>query len=60
LVIPFCDPDRCVAAGCTPTVCTGAGLPSNDVMFERSSAVIRWAATCRLRFASPTRIASRA
>ena len=39
-MIPFCDPDRCVAAGCTPTVCTGAGLPSNDVMFERASAVI--------------------
>jgi glutamate-1-semialdehyde 2,1-aminomutase len=39
-VIPFCDPDRCVVVGCIPTVCTGAGVPSNDVMFERSSAVI--------------------
>ena len=39
-MIPFCDPDRCAAAGCTPTVCTGAGVPSNDELFERSARVI--------------------
>ena len=37
--IEFCGP-RCAAAGCTPTVCTGAGLASNDIVFERSTAVI--------------------
>ncbi|HSJ92141.1 MAG TPA: glutamate-1-semialdehyde 2,1-aminomutase [Ilumatobacter sp.] len=40
VVIPFCDPTRCVAAGCVPTVCTGAGLPSNDELFSRSTGVI--------------------
>jgi glutamate-1-semialdehyde 2,1-aminomutase len=39
-VIPFCDAARCVAAGCTPTVCTGAGVPSNDELFARSTEVI--------------------
>ena len=39
-MIPLCDPDRCDAAGCTPTVCTGAGVPSNDELFERSARVI--------------------
>jgi glutamate-1-semialdehyde 2,1-aminomutase len=39
-MIPFCDPDRCVTAGCTPTVCTGAGMPSNDEVFSRSTEVI--------------------
>ncbi|MFZ8997207.1 MAG: glutamate-1-semialdehyde 2,1-aminomutase [Ilumatobacteraceae bacterium] len=39
-MIPFCDPDRCVDAGCVPTVCTGAGLASNDVAFERSTRVV--------------------
>ena len=38
--IPFCDPEACVAAGCTPTVCTGAGVPSNHALFERSRAAI--------------------
>ena len=38
--IPLCDPDACVAAGCTPTVCVGAGVPSNHEMFERSKAAI--------------------
>jgi hypothetical protein len=27
-MIPFCDADACVAVGCSPTVCTGAGVPS--------------------------------
>ncbi|MFT7325697.1 MAG: hypothetical protein ACI88S_000104, partial [Ilumatobacter sp.] len=28
-MIPYCDPIGCAAAGCTATVCTGAGLASN-------------------------------
>jgi glutamate-1-semialdehyde 2,1-aminomutase len=39
-VIPFCDPDRCPAAGCSPTTCVGAGVPSNDELFARSAAVM--------------------
>ncbi|NNE12009.1 MAG: aminotransferase class III-fold pyridoxal phosphate-dependent enzyme, partial [Ilumatobacter sp.] len=39
-MIPFCDPPRCTAAGCNPTVCVGAGMPSNDEFFDRSTAVI--------------------
>jgi glutamate-1-semialdehyde 2,1-aminomutase len=35
-----CDPDGCAAAGCTPTVCTGAGVRSNATMFERSRRAI--------------------
>ncbi len=38
--IPYCDPEACVAAGCSPTVCTGAGVPSNHALFERSRAAI--------------------
>ncbi|WP_241432235.1 glutamate-1-semialdehyde 2,1-aminomutase [Ilumatobacter nonamiensis] len=39
-MIPFCDPVACVDAGCSPTVCTGAGVPSNTTLFERSCAAI--------------------
>ena len=39
-MIPLCDADRCVAAGCTAIVCRGAGIASNDEMFARSEAVI--------------------
>ncbi len=39
-MIPYCDPARCEAAGCTPALCVGAGLADNDVVFERSLAVI--------------------
>jgi glutamate-1-semialdehyde 2,1-aminomutase len=39
-MIPLCDPNRCLAAGCTATVCVGAGIASNDEMFARSEAVI--------------------
>ncbi len=39
-MIEVCDPVACAAAGCVPTLCTGAGVASNDVMFERSSRVI--------------------
>jgi glutamate-1-semialdehyde 2,1-aminomutase len=38
--VGFCDPTRCVSAGCTPTVCRGAGLASNAEVFERSTEVI--------------------
>ena len=38
--IPYCDATACVAAGCTPTVCTGAGMPSNAAVFERSARAI--------------------
>jgi glutamate-1-semialdehyde 2,1-aminomutase len=38
--VGFCDPTRCVSAGCTPTVCRGAGLASNAEVFERSTQVI--------------------
>jgi len=38
--IPVCHPGACEAAGCDPVVCTGAGLPSNDEVFGRSTAVI--------------------
>ncbi len=40
MTIPLCDPEACVAAGCTPTVCQGAGVASNAVMFARSKAAI--------------------
>jgi glutamate-1-semialdehyde 2,1-aminomutase len=39
-MIDVCDPVACVAAGCVPTLCTGAGVASNDRLFERSTAVI--------------------
>jgi glutamate-1-semialdehyde 2,1-aminomutase len=38
--IPYCDPDRCPAAGCAPVTCVGLGLASNDELFERSQRVI--------------------
>jgi len=39
-MIPLCDPESCDAAGCTPTVCTGAGIPSNHDLYQRSCAAI--------------------
>ena len=39
-MIPLCDRDRCAAVGCSPTVCVGAGLASNDEFFSRSTTVI--------------------
>ena len=39
-MIPFCDPSTCPAAGCVATVCTGAGVPSNRELFERSCRAI--------------------
>jgi glutamate-1-semialdehyde 2,1-aminomutase len=39
-MIPYCDEARCRAAGCHPTVCTGAGIPSNTELFERSCRAI--------------------
>ncbi len=38
--VPPCDPGACAAAGCTPTVCVGAGVPSNRTLFARSTRVI--------------------
>jgi glutamate-1-semialdehyde 2,1-aminomutase len=38
--IPYCDATACVATGCNPIVCTGAGTPSNKDVFERSTRVI--------------------
>jgi glutamate-1-semialdehyde 2,1-aminomutase len=38
--IPFCDPTRCAAAGCVATVCKGAGLASNEEVFNRSAKAI--------------------
>ena len=35
-----CDPQRCESAGCTATLCVGAGLLSNDEIFERSTFAI--------------------
>ncbi len=35
--IPFCDASTCVAKGCQPTLCKGAGIPSNEEMFQRSA-----------------------
>jgi glutamate-1-semialdehyde 2,1-aminomutase len=35
-----CDPVACPAAGCDPVVCTGRGVPSNDVLFARSTEAI--------------------
>ncbi len=38
--IPYCDEKSCRAAGCTPTVCRGLGVPSNLEVFTRSAGVI--------------------
>ncbi len=38
--IPFCDPQRCPQAGCTPVLCRGAGVASSAALFERSQRVI--------------------
>jgi len=38
--IPFCDATTCPTAGCRPTVCTGAGVPSNATLFDRSRRAI--------------------
>ncbi len=39
-MIPYCDPATCPGADCRPTVCTGAGVPSNRELFERSCRAI--------------------
>ena len=38
--IQFCDPVACIATGCTATVCTGKGVPSNHTLYTRSADVI--------------------
>ena len=40
MTIDVCVPGACEAAGCVATVCTGAGLRSNDEFFQRSTEVI--------------------
>ena len=39
-MIRLCDPQACELAGCSATVCTGAGVASNDAFFRRSTNVI--------------------
>ncbi len=36
MTIPLCDEVKCASAGCTATVCVGAGVASNHEFFERS------------------------
>ena len=38
--IEVCEPQGCTAAGCVPTLCTGAGVPSNHELFDRSRRAI--------------------
>jgi glutamate-1-semialdehyde 2,1-aminomutase len=38
--IPYCDANSCVAVGCEPTLCTGAGVRSNTTLYERSARAI--------------------
>jgi glutamate-1-semialdehyde 2,1-aminomutase len=40
VTIPYCDAQTCPAAGCTPVLCTGAGLADNAALYERSTRVI--------------------
>jgi len=35
-----CDAEACAVAGCVPTVCVGAGVPSNQALFDRSCRAI--------------------
>lgn len=39
-MIPLCDEKRCGSAGCTATVCKGAGIASNHELFQRSTRAI--------------------
>ena len=38
--IELCEPTACAAAGCVPTLCSGAGVPSNHELFDRSRRAI--------------------
>jgi glutamate-1-semialdehyde 2,1-aminomutase len=40
VTIDVCDRVGCAAAGCTATLCRGAGVASNSALFERSCAAI--------------------
>jgi glutamate-1-semialdehyde 2,1-aminomutase len=40
VTIPYCDAQRCPAAGCTPVLCAGAGVADNAALYERSTRVI--------------------
>lgn len=39
-MIPYCDATTCSDAGCKPTTCVGAGVPSNSTLFRRSKEAI--------------------
>ena len=39
-MIPLCDQEKCVTAGCTASVCVGAGIASNHELFQRSTRAI--------------------
>ncbi len=39
-LIPPCDPVGCASVGCTPVLCRGAGIASNERLFARSAAAI--------------------
>ena len=39
-MIRLCDEVTCIPAGCDPVTCTGQGVSSNEVMFQRSVAAI--------------------
>ncbi len=39
-MIPLCDETLCVSAGCTATVCKGAGIASNHEFYQRSTRAI--------------------
>lgn len=39
-MIPLCDEKLCLSAGCTATVCKGAGIASNHEFFQRSTRAI--------------------
>lgn len=40
MTIPLCDEVKCASAGCTATVCVGAGIASNHEFFQRSRRAI--------------------
>ena len=40
LSIPYGYETACIAAGCSPTVCRGLGMPSNQAIFNRSAQAI--------------------
>ncbi len=37
--VPFCDPNRCAAAGCDPVVCTGVALGADELFARAADAI---------------------